>query len=247
MKTPQDVLHDHLPALPWLVRIDTAVVVTFLTTAAASGAAIEQFGRDLLLVFGCVRGETRAIAELEVVLQGHVRPIIRRVRSDESFVADVMQALREQLLVSENNERPRLARYQGHGALKSWLGTIAFRLALSEERKRIVHAGDQDEHAAVFEPVDRPALGDFRESFASALGLLGEESCKLLHAFYLEGRTLEAISEETGMSRATLSRRIAEAREQLRAGVGVLDDQIDLGTLADASSVGRILAARAKH
>jgi RNA polymerase sigma-70 factor, ECF subfamily len=89
---------------------------------------------DLLLAYGCIRGDRLAIGKLEKDVLGPAITSAARVDASESFLDEVLQELRERLLIGEEGG-PRLAKYNGVGSLMAWTRAVAFRLALNLKRE----------------------------------------------------------------------------------------------------------------
>lgn len=186
--------------------------------------------RDLYLTCGCVAGLAPAIAAFDARFIAALQRYVRTLTLSAAQLDDLRQIVREKLLLG------RLGDYSGRGSLEGWFRVLALREGLDlvthhEERRPIVAR-----------PPDRAAAGDladdvlkrrYRDAFNAALreaiSTLDVEQRNLLRLHYLEGLSLEEMASFFGVHRATVARRMAEARtavsdgmaERLRALLGV--------------------------
>lgn len=112
--------------------------------AEALGSHVAKFGaetslleqiatlrlNELFLVFGCLRGNRRALTLLEQRYISQLR--IPSYGSSQIERDDLLQSLRAHLMVGHT---ARLIRYAGRGPLKAWLWRTARRLCLSFVRR----------------------------------------------------------------------------------------------------------------
>jgi RNA polymerase sigma-70 factor (ECF subfamily) len=185
-------------------------------------ASVKRAG-DLLLAFGCARGDGEAVrivereyfAQLEAVL-------LARHLGDP---AEVVQVLRERVLVPTGGKPARIEGYTGRGALESWLRVAALRVALNLQRthRREVSL-DEDRALAERAGVD-PEIADlkrryraeFREAFSAALRALSPRHRTLLRQHYLDGLAMETIAGLHRVHRLTVVRWMETARVALAA------------------------------
>src|SRR5882672_3279759 len=86
-------------------------------------------GGDLWLALACARGHAAAIRAFDERYLARVSSLIRRVDGHGELAPDVIQELRDKLLVPENG-RVRIEDYSGRGDLLGWLRVVALRAAL---------------------------------------------------------------------------------------------------------------------
>jgi RNA polymerase sigma-70 factor (ECF subfamily) len=181
----------------------------------------------LYLACACVRGVAPALEAFE----SHCVPTIQRaggrvgLRSDQ--VSELVQRLREDLLVGRAGAAPSLGKYGGRGDLGGWLRVTATREAI-RMKKRADGSGDSE-----IDRLEARATGDdpelsyikalyrdaFRAAFrVAALGLDAREK-KVLYQHTVEGMNIDELGAAHGVHRATAARWIQSARENLFAGV----------------------------
>jgi RNA polymerase sigma-70 factor (ECF subfamily) len=183
---------------------------------------------DLYLACACAEGMPAAIEALDRQYRPQVRAYLWGLRPTAAFVEDVAQAVLERLLVGAEGSAPRIAEYSGRAALGSWLRVITVRLALDVRRKRTEELADErdDARAEGGDAQGDPELDLFKRRYAgelnaalrAAVGALASEQRSLLRTHYVEGATLDQLVVTLGVSRATVVRRLAAARQEILAG-----------------------------
>jgi RNA polymerase sigma-70 factor len=157
------------------------------------------------------------------LLQGAPFAALRRLRLDGAAIDEVLQRLRERLLLA-GDEAPRLARYSGRGSLEGWLRTSAVRLASDMKAERrpesdpeallfAVASGPSPESAAI----RKDARAHAKAALGRALGALSSRQRALLRLSIVEGLSIDRIAPVYGSSRATIARWLQEARRELVA------------------------------
>jgi RNA polymerase sigma-70 factor (ECF subfamily) len=172
---------------------------------------------DLFIACACARGVERAITLFE---ERYLRPLRRALRK-ENDCEDVLQELRETLLVGRGGRPPEIGDYSGRGSLAGWLRVMAVR-ALRKHRRRGM--AEEQRAEAVMEDViadpqlefvkqrDRPR---FQEAFRDALAALPVRERTLLRLHYAEGLSAEQLGALHRVHRATTTRWLGQARELL--------------------------------
>lgn len=190
-------------------------------------------GDDLFLAAACALRKRNAVEIFEQKFMSLVPGALAHLRLDPAVVEDLQQELRTRLLVAEPNELPRIANYAGRGSLKSWLQASAVKLALNwlyraENRKRI----DSEEGVRILDRMSQQGISSEFRSIESALQKntyrevvqdalrqafqrLTQDQRNLLRLHYLDGLRLEEIGSLLGVHKATISRRLADARAQI--------------------------------
>lgn len=178
---------------------------------------------DLRLACDCAAGDRRALARLEKEFLVEVPNFIARISREPEFVDEVLQRLRERLLVPRPPLPSRIADYRGQGPLGGWLRVAAVRVALDLRRER---AGTGPRSDAATLPQD-PELdlarhrdgGAFKDALSDALESLETEERTILRLRYVDGLTVERIGRIYGVHAATIVRRLAASRERVVARV----------------------------
>lgn len=257
------MLADARAAWPEL-RVDPAAFLRHVgerLSGVASDAPGDPLGSlhvsDLYLAFGCGAADPVAIAALERQFLPDAATAMARVVGRASDRDDVLQTLREKLLVGNAGGTPKIAEYSGRGPLAGWLRIAAVRTALSSVRKREPSAPQGGREALLEIPVSLgdPELdhirerykNDFKLAFQEALRALTPQERNVLRLNLVDGLNIEQIGTVYQVHRATVARWIARAREavrdetrrllaarlRLRGGefdslVGVLQSQLDV-------------------
>ncbi len=152
------------------------------------------------------------------------------------------QALREKLFVGKGDSPPKIAEYDGRGALASWVRVIALRAAIDLRRRTPDDAEDAPRHQEDPPGAD-PETGylqqryreAFNAAFHGAVTALDREQRELLQLHFVEGLTLDQLAARTGVHRTTIARRIAAAREAvtdearrlLRVSLGATEAELE--------------------
>ena len=193
----------------------------FVRYLAARGMLDAAHPADLYLACACAERAPGAVEAFEAAYMGRVGGYLVKMRPTRPFLDDVRQTLREKLLVGRDGAPPRIAEYDGRGALASWLRVVAVRTAVDLHR-----ATDHDEEpadddrvlpGAVTDPevgyVKQRYRGAFNDAVRDAFEALDDEQREVLRSHFVEGRTLEEVAAALGVSRATAARRLAAARK----------------------------------
>jgi RNA polymerase sigma-70 factor, ECF subfamily len=179
---------------------------------------------DLYLAGACAKGDPTALKLLEQGYLLPVRGVVGRYNGAPDFVDEVMQDLREKLLLPPE---PRIARYGGRGPLGAWIRVAAGRVAID-----LLRAADPASASAT----SPEALGDadlgpevqilrevyreaFQEALKTALGALSAKDRNLLRRHLVDHMTLEEIAGPYGVHPATVARRLQALREEIAESV----------------------------
>jgi RNA polymerase sigma-70 factor (ECF subfamily) len=172
---------------------------------------------DLYLACACVAGDDEALRVLDSGWLRSLEPSVRRVAA--AAAGDALQAVREKLLV-----RGKLADYAGRGALASWLRVTAVRTALNLRRGQPSGAAEHELAGIAdggrdleLDYIQARFRSDFKQAFGAAAATLTERQRGLLGFHYVEALTLEQVAAVYRVSRATVARWLAEARQLLLA------------------------------
>lgn len=180
---------------------------------------------DLFVAWACMRGDPQALQLLEARFLQPAGETISRVDPTPDFAAEVLQRLRQKLLVPDGQTRPRLAGYSGRGSLLGWLRAAVMRAALNYQRDLRFAAGAgeprSDEYALGADPelanIQTQHQRLFKEALAAALAELSVRERTLLRLHLVEGVGIDRLSPVFGVHRATVARWIAQAKEVLQA------------------------------
>jgi RNA polymerase sigma-70 factor (ECF subfamily) len=207
------------------VVLDCATFAQYLAARERSGAlpALDH-AADLYIACACADGTEAAVRSFLRAFRGVIARAVVRIDPSETFLDDVVQALSEKLLLPKGDAPPGIAAYAGRASLGGWLATTARRTALNMRRRRddrgqaslpsavsALGAGGNPEAALLRARFKRELEATIREGLASLPS--GERALLLLHL--VEGVTLPQLAMLHKVSRATIARRIAAARDAL--------------------------------
>jgi len=183
---------------------------------------------DLFFACACAAQNTPAIAMFEARIVPSMARALSGLRLGEAERDELLQRLREKLLVRSGDEPPRVARYAGRGPLRGWAKVVAVR----EGRDALRRAGRSKEvpsddavlelgvglespELAILKAGQREAFG---EAVRAALDALEPGERVVLRYHYVEGLTVDTIGRILSLHRASAARRIAKARQHLLTG-----------------------------
>jgi RNA polymerase sigma-70 factor, ECF subfamily len=174
---------------------------------------------DLCLAFMAGEGHTAATAELEQIIRKHCAGWIRATGSDPN---DVMQQALSRLLVPEEGAARRILEYRGMAPLSSFLRIICTRMAISIARKTLQESNLSLSYEVVApgNDLELDALrARYREPFTvamrEALRALSPRNKTLLKLHFAKGVQVAALATMYNIHRVSMSRWIAEAKEEL--------------------------------
>jgi RNA polymerase sigma-70 factor (ECF subfamily) len=181
-------------------------------------AALRNAG-DLLIACGVLAGDPPAIDVLERAAIAPLRAKLARMVG-EGAVDEVMQQLRETLLMAAPPRTAGITGYAGRGPLRAWVRAVAVRIAL---RIKAQNAGTDQPEPVLEAPVDAPELhalrahyaGDFRHAFESALRALRPRERMLLRQQFVDGLGTEALAALHRVHRVTMYRQMLKIRRKV--------------------------------
>jgi len=180
-------------------------------------------GADLYLACACATEAPSALRAFEQHILRHIPARLGKV--SPTLAEEVLQVLRERLLVGNGNTPPRIASYGGRGPLLTWVSIIAARITRElvgrDERHQLV-AEPPEELARLLAPSDpeyallrEDARQLLAESLRKAVAVLSEQERTLLRLHHFHGFTMDRLALIYGSSRSNVARKVADAREQL--------------------------------
>jgi RNA polymerase sigma-70 factor, ECF subfamily len=189
-----------------------------------ANAAIDAIhAADFYLACACIRGDPRALQELDGLI-GQARSAVQKVLGSSLSVDDGLQHLRRKL--ATNLDGPaRIAEYSGRGPLKRWIRAVATRVALDLKRSDKGHDPLRDEDSnPLYQTISGPELDlvrgrdrpRFEAAFATALASLGSRERGALRLQVVEGLSLNAIGRVYGVNKSTVSRWLLQARSDVQ-------------------------------
>jgi RNA polymerase sigma-70 factor, ECF subfamily len=228
--------------------IEVAAEAFFAFVGPRIGDASELERRqvaDLFLACGCDHGDAAALATLEQV----TLPAVERGLGGLGLTAegrrDLMQILRERMLVVRIGEATRgIAAYDGRAPLAIWLRVCAARIGMREanrERRNVELDDRQLEQLAPGVPDPELAYlqrvyGDqFRTAFTEAVASLPPRERNLLRHAVLDELGIDQLAAIYHVHRATAARQLKAARanlieatrERMRVALGVSATELE--------------------
>jgi RNA polymerase sigma-70 factor len=200
----------------------------------------DVFAADLYLATACAERVPNAIDTFDREFLGTISAVLARGGLQRLSIDDIRQRVRERLFVGAS----KIGDYSGRGALTSWVQVVILRIAIDVGREqRSVPIADsvevEDLRLAGTDPELTMIKERYREPFKSALraalaGLTSEQR-NLLKLHFVDGATLDRLAIAFHVHRATIARRLAQAREavfddvrtRLQAELGIDHEEFD--------------------
>lgn len=185
---------------------------------------------DLYLAGACVLGDAQALRAFEARYGDHLLGLARRHQQDMMRADELVQRLREKLLVAAPGRPAKLSAFSGQGALRMWLQITATRTFIDIGRSNARHEPEElMEPGALFERLADEAQdmeldylkhtyrAAFKTAFAAATAALTPRQRNLLGQNILGDLNIDQLGAMYGVHRATAARWLQEARAQLAA------------------------------
>lgn len=211
------------------LRLSEDVFGTFLSQHKTDEPPSLERAPDLFLVCACLTGVPGAV---EIFDRAHVRALrgaLTTVDVRGHDREDLLQLVREQLLVGSEDEPPLLSEYAGRGPLSRWLRIVAVRRAQKvdrgERRRTAREHASESRHGLDLAQLDpelvhlkQAYVREFKEAFEAAVGGLSSRSAGLLRQSVVHKLTSRQIGALYGVHHATAARWVTVAREELVQG-----------------------------
>jgi RNA polymerase sigma-70 factor (ECF subfamily) len=214
------------------IELSAGDLARWIEERDCAGAAAER-PADIYLACACANGDPAALAAFESYL---ARVPLYLAGNPPDVVDEVRQRLRVLLFTGE---RPRIRGYSGRGSLASWLKVAAVRTCSNLRRDERTREAATRSPAEPGTDVERAQLQaryktDFEAALKRALELLEPRERTLLKLHFLDGVSLDKLALMFDLSRATMGRRVASAREhaveatfaELRARLDASDSEV---------------------
>jgi RNA polymerase sigma-70 factor (ECF subfamily) len=228
------------------LRVDGAVLAQALADRGIAHGSPHAI--DVALACALAAGDKRALDVFEREIVPDVRGALVRLDRSGDLVDDVLQQVREKLLVADRE--PRIVEYRGRGPLRAWIQVIAIREALMMLRRTRNRPGDDPLLVAIeSDPMlaltKRTYRAKFADAFRTALAGLAPRERALLRLCFVEGVGTERLAELYRVHRVTMFRWLCDARANLLDGIrarliasaGIHADEVDSVIRAVASSL----------
>lgn len=177
---------------------------------------------DLYLACACGDGDATAIAVFDREVMSQLPRLLHREKPEPALLDELRQILATRLFVEVP---PRIEKFGGRGPLLTWLKVVASR-ALSNLRRSGGDRATAEDKAAdgpdaigFIDPelaLIRQRFGvDFREALAAAFASLELRDRNLVRLHFVDRLGIDALVPIFQVSRATVARHLAAAREAL--------------------------------
>ncbi|MDB4957645.1 MAG: putative DNA-binding regulatory protein [Myxococcales bacterium] len=153
-------------------------------------------------------------------------PAIRTIDGNADVIDEVLQQLREKLLVpAEGQTVLRLESYSGHGPIGAWLRVSALRTALTLKRRQQPEIAPEDELDAILDLAPNAEVkvlahqlgGDLRLALRTAIAAQPARIRAVMRLYYGDGRGVEDIGRVYNVHASSISRWLAKARVDILA------------------------------
>ncbi len=197
---------------------------------------------DLYLKCGCLAGDKASVAHLSDLVRRGASKWASGIQIDAD---DLAQRVLTRLLVPSDDAPPRLARYEARAPLVAYLKTVTRNLAVSTVRGADQAAATPATPApsALFAAIGDPEHDAMRLELGEAFSRALDESFRALEGrqraviamHYADGAEVDAIAKVYRVHRVTVSRWLADAREQvfdatrkrLRSSLGLTESEFE--------------------
>lgn len=178
---------------------------------------------DLYLACGCLHADPRALEAAEREVFPAARPALHKIDAPEVEKEDAIQRLRHLVLFGDGDRPPKIAKYSGRGALKSWVSVAAVRHLLTSLRDGREDPTDEDALVRRGAYEDNPELSrlkdtyraEFKSAFEDAFAALSSRSRVLLRHYYVDDLSSEELARLHRVHRVTITRWLQRIREEL--------------------------------
>jgi RNA polymerase sigma-70 factor (ECF subfamily) len=209
------------------LQVDTRLFLAHVARHLSRGedltrALTQLFVADLFLACGCAHGEPQALACFE---KTYLAKVVRTLGPGHPLGGgdEVIQCLRERLLVATDSAPPRIATYSGRGPLAVWVHMAAIRLAINLRKAEQRGAQCAAKLFALRAPQADPELEylkacyatEVEEAFRVTLSALSPRLGNVVRLHYLEGVPVGAVGTIYRVSGRTVQRWLSEARRTI--------------------------------
>lgn len=190
----------------------------------ATGQPLEELAaRDFYLACACAYEVPAAVEAFERHYLSRLPSYLQHMNQPRAFIDDVCQAVREKLLVRTAEEPPKIADYNGRGALMGWVRIIALRMAvrLLHSRKDGEHENDGGVLAALpspgldpeLEAIKRNYQKEFLQALNDAFSMLPSDYRYLLRLYFVDRLSTTEVAALFRVNQSTISRRLQNVRQ----------------------------------
>jgi RNA polymerase sigma-70 factor, ECF subfamily len=180
-------------------------------------------GADLYLACACAVGERQALLAFEQHVLQKVPARLGQLTA--STVDEVLQVMRQRLLLGRGDTPPRISDYSGRGPLLAWVRIIGVRIVgelASQDGRQELFDEPPETLARMLAP-DDPERELLKENsrqvlvtaLRTALAAMPEGERALLRLHHIHGLTMDRLATMYGEPRSSIARRVMQSRERL--------------------------------
>lgn len=196
-------------------------------TAGQQGAFLASLKiEDLILARACAAGNEKAWERFLIEYRETLYSAACAITRQEARGRELADSLYAELFGTSARDgvrQSKLASYAGRGSLAGWLRSVLAQRFVDEYRQsqRTVSLEDQEVELAAALSEETAAIGDLSlriiaECVGKVLATLESEDRFLLHAYYLDQRSLAQIAKVVGVHESTISRKLSRLTKELR-------------------------------
>lgn len=227
----------------YAVHCDVARLEAWVRDVATKSA--DQLDAGIVLACALFHREPTALPAFERHVTPRVRAALRKLGATDPAIEEHLQGTRTRLITDDQGAR--LKHYRGVGSFEAFVITTAVR-ALTDAHRGPRHVESDDEPLARM-----PAAVDlerqlarsgqaafFSEAFREALAALAPRERALLKLNLVDGASIDELAPLYQVSRATVARWLASARQALHRGTL---DRLASRTRLDAPELASLMTS----
>ena len=208
------------------VKIDPslfAATIAMHPNAAALDEVTADAAADIALSLACAAHDAPALRRFDAIVREVTPGALASMKLPPARVDEVLQRVRERLLVAKEGEQARIVRYAARGALRGLVTVVASRIAIETTRDDQRTLRTRASQSELDRDADSPELmlvkaeyrAAFRDAYRAALQELDAHDKNLLRLHLVGGLTLAELATMYGQHRATVVRNLARIRETI--------------------------------
>ena len=184
---------------------------------------------DFHLAQECIEGKTSALAHLQETYREPLLAFLQGAGARPHEAGEIIAELWSDCVVSQTDTAPKLARYSGTCALKTFLNAITLNVLLHRRRREKrtaepfsdeqavegMDTGNSDAPANPAKGVDESLLELMREAVQAAFMACPAEDFVLLQLAHLDGLHVVELAKMFDCGIASISRNVAKAGQEI--------------------------------
>ena len=200
----------------------------FVTMPAAAVADSVHFLDDFHLAQECLAGKASALAYLQDTYREPLLAYLQGAGARPHEAHEIVAELWSDCVASQTGNLPKLARYNGASALKTFLNTITLNVLLSRRRREKyaaeplpdepAEAADANHSSGPADPteaLEEPLLKLMREAIQAAFMACPAEDFVLLHLALTDDLHVMELSKMFDRSKSALSRDVQRTAQEI--------------------------------